>query len=72
MKRSSQGDSSDPDGIGDIRQKQIWKKWNKKVPPKQIAAETGESVETVYRTLAKMQKALTKRIGVEKHERRET
>lgn len=72
MKRSSQGDSSDPDGIGDIRQKQIWNKWNEKVPLKQIAAETGESVETVYRTLANMQKALTKRIGVEEHERRET
>jgi hypothetical protein len=70
MKRSIEGDGSDQDGISDIQQKEIWDKWHQKKPLKQIANETGESVKTVYRILANMQKALTERMGVASYERR--
>lgn len=58
------GDSSDPDGISGTRRKQIWDRWNQGKSANQIAKETGESVEIVYRTLASSQKAITGRIGV--------
>ena len=69
MKRSIGGESPEP---GEIRRKQIWSKWIEGKPIKQIASETGESIHTIYRTLASMQKAITEKIGVESHGKRKT
>lgn len=72
MNASIEGDSSDQDDISEIRQQQIWTKWKEKARPLQIARDSGESIYTVYRTLAIMQKALTEKIGVESYGRRKT
>jgi butyrate kinase len=70
MKRLIEADNSDEDGIGSVRRKQIWHRWNQNKSAKQIADETGESVETVYRSLANGQKAIIERIGVESYGRK--
>ena len=70
MKRPIVGESPEPGEIDEIRAKQIWSKWIERKPMKQIASETGESIHTVYRTLASMQKAITEKIGVESHGKR--
>jgi hypothetical protein len=72
MKRSIEGNSSDQDGISCTQRRQIWNKWKEKKPLTQIAEETGETVETVYRILANMQKELTERIGVESYARQKS
>lgn len=70
MKQSIGGESPEPGDIDEIRAKQIWSKWIEGKPMKQIASETGESIQSVYRTLASMQKAITEKIGVESHGKR--
>jgi hypothetical protein len=70
MKRLIECDNSDEDGISGTRQEQIWHHWRLNKSVKQIADNTGESVETVYRSLAKRQKAIIERIGVESYGRK--
>jgi hypothetical protein len=70
MKRLIEGDNSDEGDISGTRQEQIWLNWRLNKSVKEIADETGESFETVYRTLAKRQRAIIERIGVESYGRK--
>jgi hypothetical protein len=71
MKRSMEGENGDQDGIS-CTEEDIRILWIQERPPRQIAAETGESIETTYRILARFQKGLIERNGVESYARRKS
>lgn len=71
MTKSTEGGNGDQDGIS-CTEADIRVLWLEKQPPGRIAALTGTSIETTYRILARLQKGLIERNGVESYARRKS
>ena len=72
MTRSMEGENADQDDISCTTEDDIRFLWRQGHTPRQIAAETGESLETTYRILARSQRGLIERNGVESYGRRKS